>query len=246
MASLRIAAFQRQPYFDDVRGTIKRLLADLAWCDDQGIQLAVFPECFLQGYEGYNRDRALLVRRAIAFDDGDFAEMLAALSSIQTTTVLGVIERRNAKLYNTAAVIQDGKLLGRYSKTHPNEKAFQAGDDYPVFDLAGWLFGINICNDGNFPEAARQLSLQGARLLCYPLNNMLEPHTAQEWRCRHVEILRLRASENRCWLVSSDVVGSHGTQISYGCTCVIDPHGNVVERVPEETEGRIVCDLAGI
>ena len=52
--------------------------------------------------------------------------MLATLASIRCTIVLGVIERRRSGLYNTAAVIRSGKLLGTYSKTHPNEEAFEA------------------------------------------------------------------------------------------------------------------------
>ena len=39
VGSLRVAAFQRQPRFGDVPGTTDRLLADLAWCDGNGVDL---------------------------------------------------------------------------------------------------------------------------------------------------------------------------------------------------------------
>lgn len=60
----RVAAFQRQPRFDDVPGTVERLCEDLAWCD---VQLAVFPECYLQAYAS---DRQTIARRALP-PDGD-------------------------------------------------------------------------------------------------------------------------------------------------------------------------------
>ena len=50
MKTLRVATFQRRPRFDDVAGTVERLAADLKWCDDHDVCLAVFPECYLQGY----------------------------------------------------------------------------------------------------------------------------------------------------------------------------------------------------
>jgi predicted amidohydrolase len=245
MTRLRIAAFQRQPLFDDVPGTLARLLADLAQGDAAGIDVAIFPEGFLQGYEGYDCDRSLLERRAMPLaEDGPFGAVLEALAAIRTTIVLGMIERRGERLFNTAVVIQAGRLLGITSKQHPHEAAFAPGQPAPVFDIAGWPFGINICNDANFPATAQKLRQQGARLICYPLNNMLEPERAAQCRELAQTNLQQRASETGCWVASSDVVGRHGSQISYGCTAIVDPHGKLVARAPEETEGRVQWDLA--
>jgi hypothetical protein len=48
--SFRVAVFQRRPLFDDIGGTTVRLLEDMAWCQAQDVDLAVFPECHLQEY----------------------------------------------------------------------------------------------------------------------------------------------------------------------------------------------------
>ncbi len=61
MKTLRVATFQRRPRFDDVAGTVERLAADLKWCDDHDVCLAVFPECYLQGYAS---DPQTIARRA--------------------------------------------------------------------------------------------------------------------------------------------------------------------------------------
>lgn len=240
MASLRVASFQRRPRFDDVPGTLERLLADLRWCDAREVALAVFPECYLQGY---GRDPEIMARRALALDGAIVEALLATLAPIRTTLVLGVVERREQVLYNAAAVIRQGRLLGRYAKTHPNEKAFAAGTDYPVFEAGGWPFGINICNDANFPDAALRIGRQGARLLCFPLNNMLAPATAAAWRDRGLDNLKQRATETGCWVASSDVVGRSDDQISYGLTCIVRPDGQVTARAPEGREGVALFDL---
>jgi predicted amidohydrolase len=205
------------------------------------VQLALFPECYLQGYAS---DRQSIDRRAIALDSDAFRVVLAALAPFRSDIVIGLIERRGAALYNTAVVIRRGRVLGAYAKTHTNEPGFNRGEEYPVFETAGWPFGINICYDANFPDAALKLSRQGARLLCYPLNNLLPPDVAVTWRDKSLQNLRQRAMDTGCWVVSSDVIGEHERKISHGCTCVVQPDGQVVRRAFEGSEDILVCDLA--
>jgi predicted amidohydrolase len=241
MAPLRVAAFQRRPRLDDVSGVLGRLTADLEWCRQQEVQLALFPECYLQGYA---TDQETIVARSLAVDDHEVREVLSALERYPTTIIFGLIERRGASCFNSAVVIREGQLLGTYAKSHPNEPGFDAGTDYPVFTTHKWRFGINICNDANFPDAALNVSRQGAQLLCYPLNNMLLPKNATKWRSKSVSNLQARAVETGCWVMSADVVGHHGNQMSYGCTCIVNPSGNVVTRAPEEVEAAVLFDLS--
>ena len=99
------------PLFDDVDGIVQRLQADLDWCDAQGVQLAVFPECYLQGYAS---DRETVARRALELEGEAFAAILRRLALYTTTLILGLSELRRAEscaaLYNTAAVIQQGRF----------------------------------------------------------------------------------------------------------------------------------------
>ena len=76
-----------------------------------------------------------------------------------------------------------------------------------------------------------RLREQGARLICYPLNNMLVPATADRWRHKSVDNLRARAIETGCWVAASDVVGTARNKLSHGCTCIVNPDGIVVARV---------------
>lgn len=97
---------------------------------------------------------------------------------------------------NTALVFdRDGKISGKYRKTHaaidhfdpndlpwkkpPPEKStawmiendpewiMQPGQELPVFDFDFGRVGIMTCYDGWFPEPARILSLKGAELLVW-------------------------------------------------------------------------------
>lgn len=242
MTPLRVAAFQRFPKFDDVAGTGEALLEDLRWANERSVDLALFPECYLQGYDLY--DPTTFARRSLSLDDRALLDVLARFGpQIRTTAVIGLIERRAATIYNSAIVVADGKVMGRYAKAHPNEKGISAGLDFPIFTVSEWPFGINICNDANYPAAAEQVAKQGARLLCYPLNNMLKPSVAAEWRSRSVGNLRARAIQTRCWVMSADVAGNHSDLMSYGCTLIVRPDGQVVARANELEEGVALFDL---
>jgi 5-aminopentanamidase len=157
--------------------------------------------------------------------------------------VVGMFERRGHSLRNVALVLRAGEIAGVYAKARPNENGVEAGEDMPIFGVDGQRFAINICNDANDPDLAQQARRAGASVLCFPLNNILPPATAEQWRERSIGNLVARARETSCWVASSDGAGACGTRMSLGCTIIVSPEGDIKARVPEGTTGRIVLDL---
>ena len=152
-------------------------------------------------------------------------------------------------MFNSAFVIEQGRIVGRFAKAYPNEPGVAAGREFPVFDRGGTRYGINICNDANHPDAAARIAEQGAGAILYPLNNMLRPEVAERWRERSVENLIARARQTGCWIASADVAGpsvagSSGDRISYGCTAIVAPDGTIVSRVEELREGVAMWDVS--
>jgi predicted amidohydrolase len=72
----------------------------------------------------------------------------------------------------------------------------------------------------------------------------LLPKNAAKWRLNSVSNRQARAVETGCWVMSSDVVGHYGNQMSYGCSCIVSPNGDVVTRAPEEEEAAVLFDLS--
>src|SRR6185295_2730250 len=110
--------------------------------------------------------------------------------------VAGLVERDRHLIYNTAALIgPDGQLIGKYRKvTLPRteiEGGITPGTEYPVFDTRLGKIGIMICYDGFFPEVARQLSINGAEVIAFPV-----------WGCNPL-LAAARACENHVYVVSS-------------------------------------------
>lgn len=208
---------------------------------EQGARLVCFPECYLQGY---TLDRETAAQRALELASPELAALLEPLVSVPITLIVGVIEKHEGKLCNTAVVVNRGRVLGRYRKARPNEKYFEAGTEFPTFRVEGLEFGINICNDANFSEPLRPLLSAGVSLVCYPLNNMLPRATAEVWRHRHLENLVRCAVQGRIWVLSSDVVAACETKVGYGCTAIVDPRGQVAVRAEEGASALVIHEIS--
>jgi predicted amidohydrolase len=240
---LKVGTCQTKETFEDVRTALTVIEEFASGADD--LDLLLFPEGFLQGYQV----TADFVRRnALDLGSPAFARILERLAPIRPTLVFGVLELREDRYFNSAVVVTSGVLVGVYRKTHllESESAFTPGRDYPVFDLNGIRFGINICYDAQFPEAAAAVAAQGAQLLLLPAQNMMRLASAEKWKDLHNEIRCERVRETGMWLVSADVTGHRGqSHIGYGPTCVINPQAEVVTRVPLMRTGLVTATIGG-
>jgi len=241
-AKIKIAACQTRDVHEDIAGQLDTLEALTAKATAEGANIVLFPEGFLQGYLTKEEPAR---RLALDLSSADFTQILHRLAKLEPIIVFGLIEKEADTLFNTAVVIHHGQLLGRYRKTHllPGESIFQAGNSYPIFDANGLKFGINICYDMQFPEAAQAVADQGADIILCPANNMMRRENAEKWKHRHHEMRIQRAKETNCWIVSADVTGERDGRIGYGPTSVISPEGKVVAQVPLLQEGLITQPL---
>ncbi|MFC3077169.1 carbon-nitrogen hydrolase family protein [Phenylobacterium terrae] len=239
---VRIAAAQTPEFIEDVEGALAYAAAAIAQAQARGAALLCFPEGYLQGY--LTEERAA---RRCAFDlsSSAFEAVLDRLPRDGPTVILGLIELEAGRLFNTAAVVRGGTLLGRYRKSHllGGERTFTPGDDCPAFEAAGVRFGVNICYDTNFPEAARKVADSGAALIVCPANNMMPRAAAEIWKHEHNRARGARCRETGLWLLSADVTGERDGRIAWGPTAVLDPAGAVAAQLPLGEPGLLVFDL---
>jgi predicted amidohydrolase len=240
--STKVAACQVPDIRENIDDSLEWIERFTKQAEDKGVSLVCFPECFLQGYL---TDEQSAKKYAVDLASATFKAILQRLTKYKPIIVFGLIEQENGNLFNTAAVIKDGKLLGKYRKTHllDGERIFKAGSDYPVFQINGLKFGINICYDTQFSEATKRVAKQGAMLVLCPANNMMRYETAKKFKHVHHEMRIARVNEAKVWLVSSDVTGERDGRISYGPTSAINPDGQVVDQVPLMETGMITIEI---
>jgi deaminated glutathione amidase len=103
--------------------------------------------------------------------------------------------------------------------------------------------GLMICFDLRFPEISIGLRRRGATLLTYP-----SAFTVPTGRAHWMALLRARAIENQCYVIAAAQAGAHNEKRrSYGHGIVIDPWGEVMLELGEETNefGLVEIGLEG-
>lgn len=230
----RIGAVQPPDVQGDAAQAMSIITSFMTLADQQGIDLLCFPECFLQGY---TLDIDTTKKRAIDLSSKVFKDILVQLKPYRVAIILGLIEKDGSHCFNTAVVIKQGKLIGKYRKVNLFEKNFQPGAEHTVFEVAGLKFGINICYDARFAEGANEMATKGASVIFYPLSNRWPIQTAKKYRYKHIPNLVDRAMESKCWVVSSDITHRDDETMGYGCAAIVSPEGDVVKRVADFEAG---------
>jgi predicted amidohydrolase len=138
--------------------------------------------------------------------------------------VVPVVEREGHLLYNTAALVgPDGTILGKYRKAVlPGgewDRGLQPGAEYPVFQTRFGKVGMMICFDGFFPEVARQLALNGAEVIAFPV-----------WGC-NPRLAAARAIENHVYVVSSTYATP---DMNWMVSGIFDHEGNLLAQTDKQ------------
>lgn len=213
------------------------------WCESEGVGILCCPEGILGGLADYATRPADI---AISVEDGRLETVLAPLASDRVATILGFTEiDRQGRLYNSAAVLQNGSVIGVYRKLYPavRRSVYEAGDKMPVFTVGALTFGIVICRDSTYFEPARIMACQGATALFVPSNNGLPQGTGPELvaEARNGDIAR--AIENRMSVIRADVAGRAGNLTSYGSSGIVDPNGSVLQSARQLSPDLIVAEV---
>jgi apolipoprotein N-acyltransferase len=145
--------------------------------------------------------------------------------------------------YNSGMVISsDGNAVGRYDKIHlvpfgeyiPFQQyltfahkltgrvsSFSRGTERKVFRLNGHRYGVFICYEAVFADEVRHFAQLGAEVLVNISDDGWYGDTSAPWQ--HLNMARMRAIENRRWLLRDT---------NNGVTAAIDPYGRVRESIP--------------
>ncbi len=179
--------------------------------------------------------------------DPRFREAVATLARVTRAPVLTgtVAHRPDGSVTNSAMLISEaGEPVSRYDKIHlvpfgefvpwplgfadkiSNETGdFRPGENLVVSPIDGHRIGAFICYESVFPRFVRRFALDGAEALFNLSNDGYFGRSAA--RDQHLSIVRMRAAENRRWVLRAT---------NNGITASIDPAGRVSEALAVETE----------
>ncbi len=186
------------------------------------------------------------------YNDAGFHELATQLArTTQSYFLFGTVAYTPANLPLNSAVMLSpaGSALDRYDKMFlvpfgefipplfgfVNRITKEAGDFTPgnrvvVFPFGEHRLGNFICYESAFPHLVRQFANGGADVLANISNDGYFGRSAA--REQHLKLVRMRAIENRRWIIRST---------NDGISAIIDPSGRVTERLPmyKETGARM-------
>jgi apolipoprotein N-acyltransferase len=112
-------------------------------------------------------------------------------------------------------------LFGWVNRITQEISDFVPGNRIVVFPIGDHSLGGFICYESAFPHEVRQFVNDGAQVLVNLSNDGYFGHSAA--REQHLEIARMRAVENRRWLLRPT---------NDGISAVVDPAGRLMLRLP--------------
>lgn len=197
-----------------------------------GADLLFLPETFITGYAteamyeaGYaSKDAFLALAEPLP---GSCSEQLEEISRKNGLYIcVGILEKEGDDYYNSQVLLSPEQgYLGKYRKVQigSTEAWFsRPGNQFPIFDIAGFPTGIMICRDKSHPEVARILALEGAQLILNPHCTPGDNFTS--WSLR---LCAARAQENGCYLIANNPIFDCplDPQQQDGHLFAIDPYG---------------------
>ena len=225
-----------------------------------GAQIVFLQELTLSRYPADVRPTGVPNATAESLTDGQTAKFAKAVAAKYSVYVHASLYEHqdfaDGRGLNTAVVYSPtGELIARTPKLHIpvtagyyEDKYFQpgpsAGEPYPVYDIAGTRLGLPTCWDEWFPEVARNYSLRGAEVLCYPTAIGSEPDhpdfdTAPLWQ----KVIIGHAIANGLFMVVPNRWGNEGAITFYGTSFICDPYGRILAQAGREGDEVLVADL---
>ena len=217
----KISAYQGK-CFPEVDENFRKVREIIGKAGQNRSDFLCFPEAYLSNYSP---------KLAIPLDDERIFELAKEAERFSMVVVVGLSEKEKNRIFNTAVVLYNGRVIGKYRKTiltDDDKKVYSPGASLPVFEAKGVRFGVIICKDSSFIEPALVMRLKGARLLFSPHNNSISRDQMDEHRIlvrnNHVGLAALL----QMVVVRSNVVTVDDQYLGYGDSAIFSTDGTVV------------------
>jgi len=241
--SIRVAIAQINTVVGDFKANANKVKSGIKKARQLGADVILFPELTLSGYppedlllkQGFIKENQATLNRVVPHTKG-------------ITAVVGTLEPSGSKLYNSAALMANGKLLGYCRKAIlPNygvfdeKRYFSEGDTSVRFTQNGVTLGVTVCEDIWFADGpGKKLCREGN--VDVLLNISSSPFSTGKGEARE-QMMQSRARKYKSFIVYANLVGGQDELVFDGQSLVIDPKGKLIAHGNSFVEEMIVTDL---
>ncbi len=239
----KIAIAQINPTVGDLEENTIKIIDYIRKAKEQGADVVVFPELAITGYP----PKDLLLKPSFVKQNKEKLEEIVK-NSKGIDAVVGFVDEEQGEIYNAAAIISDGDLIGVQHKIClPNydvfdeKRYFQPGDESHIFELGTMKLGVNICEDIWVDEGpTERQTKKGAEVI---VNISASPFHAGKIRVKE-ELLERKARENNITVVYNNLVGGQDDLVFDGRSCIFNKKGEIIAQCKAFEEDLLACDLS--
>jgi len=242
--SIRVAIAQMNSTVGDFSGNFEKMRSFLKQAKKNRADWVLFPEMAVTGYPP---EDLLYKRKFITENKAVLNRLIPHTKGI--AVVVGYVEQVGHKLYNSAAILADGKLRAHARKMClPNygvfdEKRYFSEGDRPLkIQYNGIGIGITLCEDiWDADGPGRLLSKEGKVDLIFNISS-------SPWHNGKVEarnaMLKQRARQYDASIVYANLVGGQDELVFDGNSQVLSRSGTLLTEGPSFEEKLICSDIA--
>jgi NAD+ synthase (glutamine-hydrolysing) len=252
MNSLKVALAQIYPKLGNVQANLETHLDTIEQAESQGVDLVVFPEASLTGYQVMDMVPELAIRARD--DDPIYGQLLDA--SYKTDIMFGFVQEdaRN-RFYISAAYLSRGETLHVHQKVYlptytmfDDGRYFEAGEHIRAFDTPYGRVGMLICEDFWHMSAPYLLWMDGADILllhsCSPSRGIGVAEQGRLTSTRWVELMNQSyASSFTSYVIHCNRVGYEDGKNFWGGSSVASPDGEFLTHGLYFDEALIVQEI---
>ena len=252
---IKVAATQMRCDWE-IENNLKKSINLIEKAAEQGANIILLQELFQTPYFCIQYDEEIF-KLAQTFENNSLINKMSEVAkNYKVVLPISFFEKDNNAYFNSIAVIDaDGKVFGKYRKSHIPDGAgylekyyFNPGDTgFKVWQTTYGKIGIGICWDQWFPEAARIMALKGAEVLFYPTaigDEIMSTYDSSEaWQT----VMQGHAAANIMPVVASNRIGSESVkgQVNgfYGKSFICNRSGKIIAEASKDKEEIIVAEI---
>ena len=241
---MRIALAQINTTVGDLEGNVAKIIENIDRAREANADIVTFPELAISGYPPED----LLLKSGFLMDTRIALEKVICKCQ-NIVAVVGFADTIKKDVYNAAAVIDDGKLVGIYHKAElPNygvfdeKRYFRTGSECSsLFEINGVLLTLSICEDVWIEGSAAELCAISNKAKIV-LNISASPFHAGKLNERR-EILTSFARRTKAYICYNNLIGGQDELVFDGGSLVVTPQGEVVASAKRFEEDLLLVDI---
>ena len=227
----------------DIEGNLNKAIDALQDAKKLDSDLVIFSELFLSGYPP---EDLVLKKSFVSACKNALDSLITYSEEKELGVIIGLPIYEKNKLFNAAAVIDKGQLIGFSKKVNlPNysvfdeKRVFSKNNAPEIFNFRGIKLGIPICEDIWMDNVCKELKDKGCELIISPNGSPFDKYKINQRKT----IIEDRVTEVKIPFVYVNQFGGQDELVFDGSSLVMNGNKEVVFEAPSWEENTSVVEF---